>query len=223
MNDPNNLSGLVPQPYNRQAFPYLPIRSEKKIIPVPAPIPSGDMADLSVTAALQPFTQYVLLRIPGRGQTSNGTPDPSAAAYFQFLINPDQVSITKNTLDEQSFARGGWQIGVQGEDFTDISMEGKTPGKYFANGLTDRDSVFSMSYRNLTALELFFENNGYWFEGEQLFEGPLASGATYRQIKMHQDVQLLCGEFIWDGMFDNLQISEDADSPFLASLPGHFT
>lgn len=76
-----------------------------------------------------------------------------------------------------------------------------------------------MFYRNLTALELFFENNGYWFEGEQLFEGPLASGAAYRQIKMHQDVQLLCGEFIWDGMFDNLQISEDADSPFLGVPP----
>jgi hypothetical protein len=65
---------------------------------------------------------------------------------------------------------------------------------------------------------MVYENNGYWFEGEELGEGPLAADFTRRRIKMHQDVELVCGNFIWSGMFDALTVSQSADNPFLSDF-----
>jgi|SRR5271154_3363469 len=219
----------------------LPIRGEKRIISSPVspadanaqfeqqytasglPIPQYhantgrtqmvQAEDFSVTAAMAPFVDYVVIRLYNRGLGGNGQPDGSPAVY-RFLINPSQVVVNRTTLDGQAFARSGWQIGVWGEDAFTVSLTGKTAGQYFSFGLTDRYQPFSESYRNLEQLQVVFENNGYWFEGEQAAEGPLAAPFTRRIIKMHSDVELIVGNFMWYGMFESLTLSQNADAPF---------
>lgn len=220
-----NASDLCLQPVNDAGLFLLPTRGEKRIIPVVTPSEDeGDTAlsftaeDFDLQAALSPYFEYVSISIPGRGTDASGNPDPAQPAVFQFLVNPEQVQISRQQADAQAMARSGWQIGVWGEDFIVVTLEGKTPGKYFSNGLTDLMTEYTVSYRNLVALELVVENNGYWFEGEQAAEGPLASSFTRRQIKMHSDVQMTMAEFIWFGMFESMEISEDADTPFLMNF-----
>ena len=175
--------------------------------------------DFNITAALSPYTDYVLIRLYNRGLGGNGQSDGMPAVY-RFLINPSQVVVNRTTLDAQAFARSGWQVGVWGEDSLQISLTGKTAGQYFSFGLTDRYQPFSESYRNLEQLQVVFENNGYWFEGEQANEGPLGGGSDFarRVIKMHSDVELIVGNFIWYGMFESLTISQDATTPFLMNF-----
>ena len=232
----------------------LPIRGEKRIIPAPvSPSDVNDQfeaeyfysgkqppnvvgyadpsarqqlveqGDFNVAAAMSPYVDYVVIRLYNRGLGGNGQPDGNPAVY-RFLINPSQVQITRNTLDGQAFARSGWQIGVWGEDAININLSGKTAGQYFAFGLTDQYQPYTESYRNLEQLQVVFENNGYWFEGEQTAEGPLAAGAgsganfARRIIKMHADVELIVGNFKWYGMFDSLTLTQSADEPFLMSF-----
>ena len=173
-----------------------------------------DADDFNVHAALSPYTDYVLVRLYNRGLGGNGQPDGNPAVY-RFLINPAQVVVNRTTLDGQAFARSGWQIGVWGEDSLQINLTGKTAGQYFAFGTTDRYQPFTESYRNLEQLQVVFENNGYWFEGEEAAEGPLAADFARRIIKMHADVELIVGNFMWQGMFESLTISQNAETPFL--------
>lgn len=189
-----------------------------------------EQADFNVVAAMSPYVDYVVVRLFNRGLDANGlaTNDP---ACYRFLINPSQVVVNRTTLDGQAFARSGWQIGVWGEDSLQISLTGKTAGQYFAFGLTDRYQPFTESYRNLEQLQVVFENNGYWFEGEQQAEGPLAAGQTgfseganfaRRIIKMHADVELIVGNFMWFGMFESLTISQNAEAPYLMDFQIQF-
>ncbi len=183
-------------------------------------------SDFDTTAAMSPYIDYVIIRIYNRGLGGNGTPDGNPAVY-RFLINPSQVVVNRTTLDAQAFARSGWQIGVWGEDSLTINLTGKTAGQYFSFGLTDKYQPYTESYRNMEQLQVVFENNGYWFEGEQQAEGPLAAngvgfsqGANFarRLIKMHADVELIVGNFMWYGMFETLTLSQDASSPFLMNF-----
>lgn len=217
----------------------LPVRGEKRIIPSMVTINAkqDDIADgvaaggqdpdklsnvvsyssFLTSAAMKPFVDFITVRIPHRGYV-NGQPDKSQSAVYRFIINPSAVQISHSAVDAQSFTRGGWQFGVWGDDVVQISLQGKTAGQYFSLGLTDLFQNFTESYRNLKQLEMVFENNGYWFEGEELGEGPLAADFTRRRIKMHQDVELTCGNFIWYGIFDQLQVSQDAENPFLSTF-----
>jgi hypothetical protein len=199
-----------------QAF-SLPIRAEKTVTLAPSGITTSS-TDFQVTAALRPYYSAVYVAIPGRGFNSDGSPNPSGSTVFNFLINPAQVSVSRQMVDAQSNARGGWMNGLWGEDLVSITATGKTPGRYFSKGLTDGYAEYSLSYQNLAAFEVFYENNGYYFEGEQANEGPLAAGYLRRRIQKHQDVVLTIGEFIWSGMFESLTISENSDSPFLAEF-----
>jgi hypothetical protein len=237
----NDLSDvrLTTPDYAEVSPTQLPIRGEKRIIPSfvdinatqdkigsgvaaggqdPDTAPAINFSDFMVSAALKPFVDYILVRIPHRGFT-NGQADPTKSATFRFLINPATVQVNHATLDAQSMTRGGWQFGVWGEDCVTISLSGQTAGQYFALGLTDAFQSFTKSWRNLEQLQMVYENNGYWYEGEEAGEGPLkAADFTRRRIKMHQDVELVCGNFIWFGMFDSMTISQDAEKPFLANF-----
>lgn len=222
----------------------LPIRGEKRIIPTPInPDQMADAfnalydasgmdspeqlgyegnrqrivqnSDFYVTAALKPYVDYVSIVIQNRGIDAQGVNDPTQNAVFRFLINPSQVQISRQTLDTQAMSRAGWQFGVWGEDMVQVNLTGKTAGQFFAFGNTDTYQPYTQSYRNLEQLQVVFENNGYWFEGEQAAEGPLAADFARRRIKMHQDVQLIVGNYMWSGMFESLQVNQTADSPFL--------
>src|SRR5208337_1407481 len=175
--------------------------------------------DFFTAAAMKPFVDYVLVRLPHRGVSSTGQQDGNApAATYRFLINPSQVQVSRQTLDGQAMTRAGWQIGVWGEDSLSINLSGKTAGQYFSWGVTDAFQPYTNSYRNLEALVMVYENNGYWFEGEQAAEGPLAADFARRRIKMHEDVELWVGNFIWYGMFDSLTVSQSAEEPFLINF-----
>jgi len=225
-NDASDVAIVAPSNARTTSIIPLPIRGEKRIVPTPTdPNSITSMAersaakrggknrkfvkpnDFNLTAAKKTFTQYVIIRIPGRGV--NGAP-----LTFEFLINPKSMQVTKQTIDAQALTRAGWQFGVWGEDMTQISMSGTTAGQYFSNGLTDDYSEFTVSYRNMMMLTTFFENNGYYFEGEQAGQGPLAADFTRRRVKMHQDVQLIVGNFIWYGMFDQFVVTQRADHPY---------
>lgn len=211
----NDISDLSLSSINQGGALALPIRSEKTILSTANPDPNT--ADFHITAArLKPYSKYMTVRLLGRGGTTPGVFNASPAVY-NFLINPSEVHINRQTIDQQAMAGSGWQIGVWGEDFIAITLNGKTPGKYFSNGLTDFYTAYTESYRNLLALELVVENNGYWFEGEQAFS-KLQPLNTTRRIKTHQDVELVVGEFIWYGMFESMDTTEDADSPFLVDF-----
>ena len=220
----------------------LPIRGEKRIIPSPVAPSDASIAfeaarltaggppsntslisdkDFELSAAISPYVDYVVVRLYNRGLGGNGQPDNSPAVY-RFLINPSQVVVNRTTLDGQAFARSGWQIGIWGEDSLSISLTGKTAGQYFAFGTTDRYLPFTESYRNLEQLQVVFENNGYWFEGEQAAEGPLGADFSRRIIKTHSDVEFIVGNFMWYGMFESLTISQNADAPFLMDFQINF-
>ncbi len=220
----------------------LPIRGEKRIVPSPispidanntfqeewkksgqpVPIRNGrqliDRSDYYIKAAMSPFVDYVYIRLPHRGVGTDKKPDSTIPAVYRFLINPQQVSVSRNTIDGQAMTRAGWQIGVWGEDSVQINLSGKTAGQYWSFGITDRYQEFTESYRNLLMLIQVFENNGYWFEGEEMGEGPLAADFTRRRIKMHDDVELIVGNYIWYGMFEHLTVSQSAEQPHLASF-----
>lgn len=213
MSTQNDISDLSPSAVNNGGALSLPIRTEKTILSVANSDPSVD-PDYHISAAKRAYRDYVMVRLPGRGGTTPGVFNANPATYW-FLINPSEVQIQRQTIDQQSLTRAGWQIGVWGEDFVTISLSGKTPGKYFANGLTDFYAPLTESYRNLLALELVFENNGYWFEGEQ---AASKLSPTVKRIKMHQGVELTVGEFIWTGMFETMETTEDAESPFLVDF-----
>jgi hypothetical protein len=216
----------------------LPIRGEKRIIPSPVAPSDASIAfeaqylgsgkkpphtplvtdnDFNISAAISPYVDYVVVRLNNRGLGGNGLADGNPAVY-RFLINPSQIVVNRTTLDGQAFARSGWQIGVWGEDSLNISITGKTAGQYFAFGTTDRYQPFTESYRNLEMLQVVFENNGYWFEGEKAAEGPLGADFSRRIIKMHADVELIVGNFMWYGMFESLTVSQAADEPFLMNF-----
>jgi hypothetical protein len=219
----------------------LPIRAEKRIIPNTVNIsavqqtfdkgsatqgqvsPTGDpitkridSSDFHISLAKKNLTDYVKIRIPHRGvDATNRQLAQTQDAEFRFLINPRSVAVNKQTVDTQAFTRGGWQFGVWGEDMTQIRMSGVSAGSYFALGLTDEHKYYSESYRNLLQLQQVFENNGYWFEGEEYNEGPMAADYLRRRIRMHQDLELWVGNFIWYGMFESMTLTQNADNPFL--------
>lgn len=226
--------------------PQLPIRGEKRIIPTP--VSPGDLSgafsaeyfksgqrpphyaantgrtslvdeqDFNTVSALSPFVDYVIIRLLHRGIDPAGNASAAPPAVYRFLINPSEMQVQRTTLDTMGMTRAGWQMGVWGEDSVQINLSGKTAGQYWAFGNTDKYQQYTESYRNLMQLQMVFENNGYWFEGEQLNEGPLAADFLRRRIKMHSDVELIVGNFVWSGMFDSLTISQTADEPFLMSF-----
>lgn len=224
-------SGVVPT--------QLPIRGEKRIITAPlvlnvfaersasgvnASTQSLDPDSGNVVAAKRPyFSDYVRIRLPHRGLDSHGNPDFSTPAEFRFVINPTTLQVSRDTVDVQSLSRSGWQFSVWGDGLVNISISGTTAGQYFALGLTDEFHYYTKSFRNLEQLTLFFENNGYFFEGEGMALGALAPDFTRRRIKCHQDVELYVGNFIWSGMFDSFSYMLDAENPFLAKFNLSFT
>jgi len=236
-NDINDVSDIhIARPSNSPVQPLLlPIRGEKRFIPEDplaligqadqtAAAFASDLKDpknnpFFLKAAKQAFTDWVVVRIPHRGVLpSTGNPNPAYTATYRFLVNPQTAQVSRNTEDSQAFARGGWQFGIWGEGLVNISMTGHTPGYYWAKGLTDEYAYFTESWRNLQQLVIVFENNGYWFEGEEANEGPLAPGFTRRRIKKHQDVQLVVANYIWYGMFDSLTLTLDAEHPYRAEF-----
>jgi hypothetical protein len=241
ISDVRQSAGIEPSVTGTQ----LPIRGEKRIIPSPISptdenlaiqadyLKSGlklpvyqlgnrtqmvDERDFNAVAALSPFVDYIVVRLKHRGIDSTGNATSSLDGVYRFLVNPNDMQVNRSTLDAQTFTRAGWQIGVWGEDFVQINLTGRTAGQYWAFGLTDKYQPYTESYRNLVQLQMVFENNGYWFEGEQLNEGPLAADFLRRRIKMHSDVELIVGNFMWSGMFDTLTISQNADAPFLMNF-----
>jgi hypothetical protein len=216
----------------------LPIRGEKRIVPQIVNVAqiqeaafeqaeaagsskfeivfSSDFYVTPLTEAKRLLNDFIKIRVPHRGVNATTLqPDVDQAAEFQFLINPKTISVSKQTVDTQAFTRGGWQFGVWGEDISEIRISGQSAGSYFALGLTDEYQYYAISYRNLLQLQQVFENNGYWFEGEEYNEGPLAADYLRRRIRMHQDLELWVGNFIWSGMFESMNISQAADNPFL--------
>lgn len=181
--------------------------------------------DYYLKAAMGPYIDYVYIRMLHRGIGTDKSADGKnlPPAVYRFLINPSQVAINRNTLDAQTLTRGGWQFGVWGEDSVHITLNGKTAGQYWSFGITDRYQPFTESYRNLLMLQMVFENNGYFFEGESQGSGPLAADWTRRRIKLHQDVELTVGNFVWYGMFESLTITQNAEEPWLASFSLGFT
>ena len=232
INDMSDIHAAMPGNVPTPAM-LLPIRAEKRYISENATaivnnisqnlygsqtINTPSTEDFYVSAAKRTFVDYVVVRIPHRGKDSNGYYSPNLTAEYRFLINPQTASVSRSTEDSQTFARGGWQFGIWGESLTTISLTGHSPGQYWSYGLTDGYAYFAKSWRNLQQLGMFFENNGYWFEGEESDEGPMAPGYTRRRIKKHQDVQLIVGNFVWSGMFDDFGYTRDAEHPYRAEF-----
>jgi hypothetical protein len=206
---------IIPSPINSSQFP-----TTLRASGIPADFnfrDSLDDVDFAYTKAKQTLTDYITIQV-------NNRLDKDGKPYkYRFLINPDSLSIGRNTVDGQTMTRGGWQFGVWGEDFIRISGKGTTAGQYFARALTSQFEEFTLSYRNLLAFIMLFENNGYWFEGENKYDnGPLAPDSLRRRIKKHSDVVFTAGNFIWNGMFQSLVVVESADTPFFNTFSFNF-
>lgn len=206
----------------------LPIRGEHRIVPIQGAsviqsLPDGqDLTDLtpedfSATFSARTQTDYLTIKINGR------TDDNGNDLVFRFTINPESLNIARDVLDAQALTRAGWQIGVWGDNFTRITGKCTTAGQYFGrSGLTDYLQEFTVSYRNLIAFVTLFENNGYWFEGEQVTDGPLTPDYNRKRIKMHSDVIFQVDNFIWHGMFQSVSITESSEQPYLATFSFDF-
>jgi hypothetical protein len=205
----------------------LPVRDSSAYVEIPYPLsqqtpemmPTGGgewieaprqvLQDFERTQSLsQPF-DYILVRLPGRGNSTLGH------YPFRFMVNPHSIEVAYSTVDSQSLTRNGWNFGVWGDDLVQISMSGKTPGYYFSSGLSDENKEFSQSYRNILNLQKVVENNGYWFEGEELDDSLVESNLRFKRIKCHEDVELIYNNFRWFGMFESLTINSTADTPYL--------
>lgn len=210
----------------------LPTRAEKKLIPVEmpttgvtgasatSPLGSRPSAYEAISYAKATLTDYMTIRIPFRGVTSRDGYDPCYT--FRFLINPKTLQVNHQTLDAYSMTRAGFQFGIWGDDTVDLHFNGQTAGQYFENGLTDKWASFTQSYHNLMELVNVFENNGYFFEGEETNSAWNAPDYTRKRIKSHADVVLTVDQFIWFGMFANLTISYDAEHPYTARFDFSF-
>jgi hypothetical protein len=198
-----------------QRLGLLPTRGEKRLVPIEidmGAIPNNSSEEYeAITMAQQTLTDYVTLRIPFRKNSSN--PDDNYF-YYRFLINPKTVSVARQTLDAHSMTRAGWQFGIWGEDTVDIHLSGTTAGRYFSSGLSEEFAEYSLSYRNVLELENVFENNGYFFEGEETNKTVFAADFTRKRIKCHADVQLMVGNFIWYGMCTGMTLNFSSDTPF---------
>ena len=242
-NDISTPNVIRPSGAQDMTLNLLPTRGEKLLIPSPITVSqatqiisrgfskgqptqvnypisvSSLQGDFNLSAALKPLTDFVTITIQNRGVDNQGNPAPTTNAVFRFLINPSTISVAHSTLDSETFARSGWLFGVWGDDFVRISLSGKTPGQYFVLGTTDEFAEYSESYRSLEQIQDVFENNGYWFEGESAsFGSAQPPSYTRRAIKMHQDVILAVKEFIWSGMFETFEWSQDANNPYLADF-----
>lgn len=208
----------LPLPIDRSQFPGILDPSGKSGIPTDFNFADSlSEEDFAFSNVRDKLTDYITVRINGRTD-ANGNP-----YVYRFLINPESLSISRSTVDGQTMTRAGWQFGVWGEDFVRISGKGTTAGQYFAGTLTDALADYTLSYRNLLALKVLFENNGYWFEGEnKLDNGPLASNYLRRRIKQHSDVVFAADNFIWNGMFQSLTVVDSADTPYFNTFSFNF-
>jgi hypothetical protein len=202
---------LFPTDYDlttAQRVGLLPIRGEKRIIPVDVGVTGEDdeTAISAISNVKATLTDYVTVRLLNRKGENY---------VYRFLVNPKTISVAHQTLDSHSMTRAGWQFGVWGEDTIDLHISGSTAGQYHFNGTTDAFEEFSISYRNIMELMNLFENNGYTFEGDDLNStNVFAADFTRRRIKYHQDVELKVGNFIWRGMFTTMSLSSTADTPY---------
>lgn len=146
------------------------------------------------------FTQYMGVRLQGRGERGEDL-------TYTFLVNPDTLTASRQTLDGEALTRAGLQTGIWG-DTLDITISGATTGQYFAGTLVDGHSEYSLSERSFQNLVSIYENNGSWFEGEG--EADMAR----KQLSSHGDVTLFFGNFIWSGCFTDLTIDDTADTPY---------
>lgn len=150
------------------------------------------------------FTQYMGVRLQGRGERGEDL-------TYTFLVNPDTLSASRQTLDGEALTRSGLQTGIWG-DTLDITISGVTAGQYFAGTLVDGHSEYSLSERNFQNLVSIYENNGSWFEGEG------QADITRKQLSAHGDVTLFFGNFIWSGCFTELTIDDTADTPYYSKF-----
>ncbi len=220
----------------------LPTRTQRVLVPTPAVEVnargqfidqqaglSDDMLRLaanqspSALAELIEMQDYCTVRIEGRGLNTDGTPSPNLSAYYRFLVNPSAVRPQRQTVDAQALTHAGWAYGVWGEGFVEIGISGRTPGSYFHFGPTDKYREWTLSYRNVLQLQLFTDNNGFFYEDEQQ-TNPLASSysGTRRRIKAQQDVEFKLGNFTWYGTFESFQLRQSADNPFTADFDIQF-
>lgn len=199
----------------------LSTRGEKRIVPIGNPkVGENEANEEHLSYAKRTLTDFITIRIPSRDFT------------YRFLINPKSVQVNHQTLDSQAMTRAGWQLGVWGEDTIDLQIQGTTAGQYFSTiaqsdaaeveGLTDRYGEYSLSYRNLLELVNLFENNGYYFEGEAADDKAVSPNYKRKRIKCHGDVEIRVGNFIWTGMFANMNVNDTADSPYFMTFDFNF-
>lgn len=204
----------------------LPIRGEKRIIPMPSPYTKllvGEQelqvqgTDYNLVAAKRTLTDYIYIRLFGRNLGADED-DPSDALVYRFLVNPKSIDVSYSTIDGMSMTRNGWQLGIFGEDIVSVTLSGQTAGQYFAEGLSSEYEELTASYRNLMDLVAVFENNGYFFEGEDENPSAFANDLQRRKIQGHHDVELVVGNFIWRGAFSHMTVIDSADTPYATNF-----
>lgn len=171
----------------------------------PASFDQSRVAAISRTAA--GLTDYITVRLRGRGLDGSDL-------VWRFLVNPETITINRQVVDGEALTRSGLQTGIWG-DTLDVTLQGTTAGQYFAGVVVDTYAEYSASARNLLELMAIYENNGAWFEGEVTGNLAAAHDATRKQIQLQGDVILTFGNFIWHGCFTDMQVDNNATSPYL--------
>ena len=158
------------------------------------------------------LTDYFTITLLGRGADGGDF-------VRKPLINPDSVSVSYDMRDAESNARGGYQVGAWGEIGT-VTLSGWTAGRYFAGRLIDEGyAPYAAAYRDMQEMIAVYENNGNWFEGEEAAgSNVLPLDSSRKQIKLHANVHLKLGNFIWEGYFTQMKLDEDAQKPWNAKF-----
>lgn len=166
--------------------------------------------DQSLARSSVNFTDFIYIRLLDRGLNGEDL-------TYKFLINPDNISVSRQVIDAESLTRSGLVTGIWG-DLLDINVSGTTAGQYFAGVLTSAHSDYSASARNLMELVSVYENNGCWFEGEAQGNSAVAGDITRKQLGMQADVTLVFGNFVWSGCFTELALDETAENPYISKF-----
>ena len=224
----NRVAGILGLRFHGPALP--PVRPQKVVAELVAKIPYVSMEghtdgaykraitsdDWNQTQVRAPghyaagLTDYIHIGLKGRGVDGG-------VLKKRFLVNPDTISVNYDVRDSEAQARGGWMIGVWG-DLGQVTLSGWSAGRYFAGGLNDAYSDYTISYQNLQDLMLVYENNGVFYEGEDVGGGPVPLLAARKQVRSHADVILRFGNFIWEGYFTDMKVDDSAEHPYASKF-----
>ena len=151
--------------------------------------------------------QYVIFELVNvRHDESTVPQNTTVFPYLVLHVNPSTFEESYTKLITRQNTRGGYLEQHWGEELSSVSCELST-GLFVttSTGLSVLNRTSSIAYRKFVDLSSIYKNNGmvYDMRGNIIFHGG---------VNLHFDSS------IFKGFFENFNITESADNPFVFDL-----